>query len=164
MMMMMMMMTFNVSGIATNSTDENTPSATQKVRRWYDTDPILLEVINLMALAKDEAKTYATKLIKGVEAQVAPEVLAKVTARLEDPNCPQNRWYDREPVLAKAMELLQLMPPEAQRVAALQFIDALKAKQSSAAYGILKEVFNFADAQAEDAELKKEEEAQTQST
>ncbi|MCX5920061.1 MAG: hypothetical protein NTW61_01860 [Candidatus Melainabacteria bacterium] len=149
------MMTFSVSGFS--ASNENTPSANQKVRRWYDTDPILLEVINLMALAKEEAKTYATKLINGVEAQVAPEVLAKVVARLEDPNRPQNRWYDKEPVLAKAMELLQLMPPEAQRVAALQFIDALKAKQSPAAYGILKEVFNLADAQAEEAELVKDE-------
>ena len=150
-----MMMTFSVSGFS--ASNENTPSANQKVRRWYDTDPILLEVINLMALAKEEAKTYATKLINGVEAQVAPEVLAKVVARLEDPNRPQNRWYDKEPVLAKAMELLQLMPPEAQRVAALQFIDALKAKQSPVAYGILKEVFNLADAQAEEDELSQEE-------
>jgi hypothetical protein len=151
-----MMMTFTVSGIANNSGDNN-QSTNQKVRRWYDTDPILLEVINLMALAKEEAKTYATKLIKGVEAQVSPEVLAQVTARLENPNRPQNRWYDKEPVLAKAMELLQLMPPEAQRVAALQFIDALKAKQSPVAYGILKEVFNLADAQAEEADLSQEE-------
>jgi len=150
-----MMMTFTVSGITSNS--DNNPSVNQKVRRWYDTDPILLEVINLMALAKAEAKTYASKLIKGVEAQVAPEVLAQVTARLEDPNRPQNRWYDKEPVLAKAMELLQLMPPEAQRVAALQFIDTLKAKQSPVAYGILKEVFNLADAQAEEADLSQEE-------
>ena len=151
-----MMMTFTVSGIVNNSGDNN-QSTNQKVRRWYDTDPILLEVINLMALAKEEAKTYATKLIKGVEAQVSPEVLAQVTARLENPNRPQNRWYDKEPVLAKAMELLQLMPPEAQRVAALQFIDALKAKQSPVAYGILKEVFNLADAQAEEADLSQEE-------
>lgn len=158
----MMMMTFTVSGIVNNS-DNNNQSANQKVRRWYDTDPILLEVINLMALAKEEAKTYASKLIKGVEAQVAPEVLAQVTARLENPNRPQNRWYDKEPVLEKAMELLQLMPPEAQRVAALQFIDALKAKQSPAAYGILKEVFNLADAQAEEADLSQEEAKTTNS-
>jgi hypothetical protein len=151
-----MMMTFTISGIVNNSDDVN-QSANPKVRRWYDTDPILLEVINLMALAKTEAITYATKLIKGVEAQVAPEVLAQVTSRLADPNRPQNRWYDKEPVLAKAMELLQLMPPEAQRVAALQFIDALKAKQSPAAYGILKEVFNLADAEAEETDLTLEE-------
>ena len=153
----MMMMTITVSGIVNNSDNNNNQSANQKVRRWYDTDPILLEVINLMALAKEEAKTYASKLIKGVEAQVAPEVLAQVTVRLADPNRPQNRWYDKEPVLAKAMELLQLMPPEAQRVAALQFIDALKAKQSPVAYGILKEVFNLADAQAEEVDLTQEE-------
>jgi hypothetical protein len=150
------MTNFSITG-KTSGTVSNPPNTNQKVRRWYDTDPILLEVINLMALAKEEAKTYATKLIQGVEAQVPPEALAQVTARLADPNRPQNRWYDKEPVLAKAMELLQLMPPEAQRVAALQFIDALKAKQSPAAYAILRETFNFADALAEEAELENEE-------
>lgn len=112
----------------------------KQARRWYDADPILLEVINLMSMAPTEAKQYASKLIAGVEKQVPAEVLASVYEQMENPDRPKNRWYDTDETLVKAVELLKLLPHEAQRAAAMQFIEALKDTQQTT-YAILMETF-----------------------
>ena len=39
------------------------------------------------------------------------------------------RWYDKDPVLLKGLELLRVAPPKVQRVAALKLLLALE-KQS----------------------------------
>jgi hypothetical protein len=110
-------------------------------RRWYDNDPILLEVVNLMSLAPEAAQQYAQRLIDGVEKQVDASLLENLYAKLDDPNRPKNRWYDDNPVVCKALELLRLLPHEAQRTAALQMIESLKSKQGTA-YTILMETFS----------------------
>lgn len=117
-----------------------TASSTHNAHRWYDKDPILLEVVGLMSMAPDAAKRYAQALIKGVESKVDASLLAPMYAKLDDPNRPKNRWYDQEPVLVKALELLRLLPHEAQRTVALQMIESLKAEQGTA-YTILMETF-----------------------
>jgi hypothetical protein len=115
------------------------PNTTQKVRRWYDTDPVLLEVLNFMELAPKEAEAYAKNLIAGVEKHAPSKALEEVYASFEDPKRPQNRWYDENPTLSKAIELLKMMPPETQRLAAMQFIEATKSDPIT--YAILKESF-----------------------
>jgi hypothetical protein len=37
-----------------------------------------------------------------------------------------NRWYDKDPVISKTVELLRIVPPELQKKAAQSFIDSLK--------------------------------------
>ncbi len=117
----------------------NAKQNTHKVRRWYDTDPVLLEVLNFMELAPKEATAYASSLIAGVEKHAPQEALAQVYQEFEDPNRPKNRWYDENPILSKAIALLKMMPPDVQRMAALQFIEATKA--DTITYAILKESF-----------------------
>ena len=140
------------------------PQAPQtSFQRWYDADPLLLEVLNLMALAPQAAVTYAQRLIDGVEAKVENGLLQELYAKIEAPDYPKNRWYDSEPALRKALELLRLMPPEAQRVAAHQFIDALEADQG-VSYRILKATFAAADEAACEQELAQEEAATSTSS
>jgi hypothetical protein len=121
----------------------NTPASpepsSQQVRRWYDTDPVLLEVLNFMELAPKQAERYARNLIAGVEKNAPAKALQDVYASFENPNRPKNRWYDENPTLFKAIELLKMMPPETQRLAAMQFIEATKSDPIT--YAILKESF-----------------------
>ncbi|XVJ52059.1 MAG: hypothetical protein HEQ32_08320 [Vampirovibrio sp.] len=114
-----------------------------RVRRWYDTDPVLLEVLNFMELAPKAAEAYAKALITGVEQQAPAEALKDVYDKIADPIRPKKRWYDSSPVLSKAIELLKIMPPDAQRMAALQFIEATKADPIT--YAILKESFAMSE-------------------
>ena len=41
-----------------------------------------------------------------------------------------NRWYDNDPVMLKAVELLRVAPPETQRTAALKLLTALEMNNS----------------------------------
>ena len=36
------------------------------------------------------------------------------------------RWYDKDPVISKTVELLRVVPPEIQKAAAVNFIKTLK--------------------------------------
>ena len=36
------------------------------------------------------------------------------------------RWYDKDPVISKTVEILRIVPPEAQRICAQNFIKTLK--------------------------------------
>jgi|GEM_PF-2470965 len=115
----------------------------KKVRRWYDTDPVLLEVLNFMELAPKAAEAYAEKLVSGVEKNAPKEALDNLLSTLSDPDRPKNRWYDAHPTLSKAIEILKLMPHDAQRVAAMQFIESTRSDHAT--YAILKETFAVAD-------------------
>jgi hypothetical protein len=123
---------------AQNNNASPEPSS-QQVRRWYDTDPVLLEVLNFMELAPKQAERYAQNLMAGVEKNAPAKALQDVYASFENPNRPKNRWYDENPTLFKAIELLKMMPPETQRLAAMQFIEATKSDPIT--YAILKESF-----------------------
>ena len=37
-----------------------------------------------------------------------------------------NRWYDKDPVISKTVEILRIVPPEAQKICAQNFIRSLK--------------------------------------
>ena len=80
-------------------------------KRWYDHDPKLLEVIELLKNYQDELKEHAEAL-----------------DRFYDLVRPVNgcRWYDKDPIISKTVEILRVVPPEVQNACAERFIAALK--------------------------------------
>ena len=48
---------------------------------------------------------------------------------MEEKKSQQRRWYDKDPVLLKSIELLRLAPPKVQRVAALKLLLALEKQE-----------------------------------
>lgn len=113
----------------------------KKFKRWYDHDPLLLEVVDMLRFFKDELRSQAQVFILKIEEQVGTELLEKFYATIK-PYEGGNRWYDEDPLLSKAIELLRVVPPEAQRNAAASFLEAME-KQ-----GITPEVLR----EAEDSE------------
>lgn len=95
-----------------------------KYKRWYDHDPLLLEVINILRNYQDELREQAAVFIEKIETQVSKEALDSFYESIRYPN--GNRWYDHDPVLSKTIELLRIIPPDIQKKAAKHFLDALK--------------------------------------
>jgi len=94
-------------------------------RRWYDHDPILLEVLDLLRSFKSEVKVQAEVFIKKIEDEVGTEALDKFY-EASKPTKFGNRWYDEDPTVSKAVELIRIVPPETQRKAAQKFLEAMK--------------------------------------
>jgi hypothetical protein len=126
-----------------NHNEAEQPNTAKNVRRWYDTDPVLLEVINFMELAPIQAERYAQRLITGVERHVSKDMLKQVYDNIKADSAQSNRWYDDNRTLSLAIELLRIMPRDAQRLAALQFIEATQEDETT--YAILKASFARVD-------------------
>ncbi len=94
-------------------------------RRWYDQDPLLTEVLDLLREFPADVHTQAESFLKKIEAQIGAETLEKFYA-LSVPKQTGNRWYDADPVVAKAIELLRVVPPPVQRQAAQKFLESLQ--------------------------------------
>ena len=97
-------------------------------RRWYDSDPILKEALELLRLSPDETKTEAAEFILKLQEQTAAEVIEHVYEAVNTYYGKGNRWYDNDPMMLKAIELLRNAPPSVQRVAALKLLLALEQK------------------------------------
>ena len=95
-------------------------------RRWYDKDPILKEALDLLQLSCEDAKSSAATFILQLQEQVAGEVIEHVYEMMTAYEGKGNRWYDRDPVVMKAMELLRVAPKKTQRKAALKLLLALE--------------------------------------
>lgn len=95
-------------------------------KRWYDYDPLLMEVLNLLKHYQDDLKSQAAVFLDKIEAQVGKETIEAFYEMVKPPK--RNRWYDQDPVLSKTIELLRIVPPDVQKRAAQQFLDALKAQ------------------------------------
>jgi hypothetical protein len=98
--------------------------------RWYDHDPQLLEVLEILRAFPDEVREQAEKFIAKIEGVVGPETLESLKTHL--PEHPKNRWYDQDPTVRMAIELLRVIPPEAQRQVAQQFLEAMRRRGLSA--------------------------------
>lgn len=96
----------------------------QDYKRWYDYDPLLLEVIELLRNYQDELKSQAEIFLEKIEEKVGRETVARFYDLVKPPQ--QNRWYDKDPTLSKVIELLRIVPPETQKKAAENFIKALE--------------------------------------
>lgn len=97
-------------------------------RRWYDKDPILKEALELLQLSCDDTKNSAAQFILQLQEQVAGEVIEHVYDIMTEYQEKGNRWYDSDPVIMKAVELLKVAPKKTQRKAALKLLLALEEK------------------------------------
>ena len=95
-------------------------------KRWYDRDPILKEALELLRLSPDTTKTEAAEFMLQLQEQVAGEVIEHVYEIINTYQGKGNRWYDSDPMMLKAVELLR--NPKVQRVAALKLLIALEQK------------------------------------
>ena len=95
-------------------------------RRWYDKDPILKEALELLQLSCDDTKNSASKFIMQLQEQVAGEVIEHVYEIMTKYEGSGSRWYDQDPVMMKAIELLRVAPRKTQRKAALKLLLALE--------------------------------------
>jgi hypothetical protein len=110
------------SGGASSSSVE--PST--KARRWYDHDPVLIEVLDLLRSFKVDVREQAQAFLDKIESAVGKEALEQFYAASQAVPRKGNRWYDEDPVVSRAVELLRVVPPDAQRQAAMKFLEAMK--------------------------------------
>ena len=98
----------------------------EQFKRWYDYDPLLLKVINILKDYQDELKEQAQIFLDTLEKKVSKETIERFYA-LTKPINGGNRWYDKDPVISRAIELLRVVPKDIQKKTAQNFIDTLKA-------------------------------------
>lgn len=108
----------------------NEDKAMTEARRWYDKDPVLKEALDLLRLQTDETKAEAADYILKLQEQVASDVIEHLYETIAKYHGKGNRWYDNDPVMMKAIEMLRLAPPKMQRIAALKLLLALEQKSS----------------------------------
>lgn len=94
-------------------------------KRWYDYDPLLLEVIELLKNYQTELRAQAEIFLQKIEEKVSKETVDKFYAMVKPVNA-NNRWYDKDPVISRTVEILRIVPPEAQKICAQNFIRTLK--------------------------------------
>ena len=94
-------------------------------KRWYDHDPLMLKVINILKDYQDELKVQAEIFLETVEKKVSKEAIDKFYNLTKQLN-GGSRWYDKDPVISKTIELLRVVPQDIQRQTAQLFIDTLK--------------------------------------
>ena len=94
-------------------------------KRWYDHVPLLLEVIELWKIYQTELRAQAEIFLQKIEEKVSKETIDQFYAMVKPVNA-NNRWYDKDPVISKTVEILRIVPPEAQKICAQNFIRTLK--------------------------------------
>ena len=97
----------------------------QKFKRWYDFDPELLKLINILKDFREELREQAEAFLCSIEEKVSKETLNQFYEQTRQLN-GKKRWYDNDPVISKTVELLRIIPADVQKAAAKTFIDALK--------------------------------------
>lgn len=98
----------------------------EEFRRWYDNDPVLKEALELLSLQTDDTKSAAAQYIISLQEQVAQDVIERIYEITQKFAGKGNRWYDNDPVMLKAIELLRAAPPKTQRKAALKLLLAME--------------------------------------
>ena len=94
-------------------------------RRWYDNDPILSEAMELLSLSADDTKDQAANFILKLQDQVAADVIERVYETVQKYQGKGSRWYDADPTMIKAIELLREAPPHVQRKAAKKLLSVI---------------------------------------
>ena len=97
-------------------------------QRWYDKDPVLKEALELLRLSAPDEQKEAKEYLLKLQEEVAGDVIERIYDIITKYSNKGNRWYDNDPVMLKAVELLRVAPPETQRIAALKLLDALEKK------------------------------------
>ena len=101
-------------------------SENEQNQRWYDKDPILKEALELLRISSDDEKDQAKAFILKMQEEVAAEVIERIHEILTKYSGKGNRWYDNDPVMLKAIEMLRGADPKTQRKAALKLLLALE--------------------------------------
>jgi len=101
-----------------------------KERRWYDNDPLLKEAMELLSISPEAAKDHAADFIINLQEQIAADVIEKVYETISKYEKDGTRWYDKDPVMIRAIELLRVSPPHIQRVAAKKLLTVLMREDS----------------------------------
>lgn len=94
-------------------------------KRWYDHDPLLLEVIELLRNYQGELHAQAEIFLHKIEEKVGKDKVEEFYTRFKPANA-NSRWYDKDPIISRTVEILRIVPPEAQRICAQNFIRTLK--------------------------------------
>lgn len=104
-----------------------------KNRRWYDKDPFLSEAMEILSLSTDDKKSEAAAFIINLQNEAAAEVIEHVHETVLKYSGKGNRWYDNDPVMLRAIELLRTAPPDVQRNAARKLLKSLLRRQDEQA-------------------------------
>lgn len=104
----------------------------EKFQRWYDKDPILKEALELLRLSQDNEKEQARDFILKLQEDVAADVIERIYEIVTNYEGKGNRWYDNDPVMIRAIEILRNADPKTQRKAALKLLLALEEKSFDA--------------------------------
>lgn len=91
----------------------------QEYKRWYDHDPNLMQILELLRNYQEELKAQAEIFLEKLEEKVSKETIDKFYEMVKPIN--GKRWYDKDPVISKTVELLRVVPPDAQKAAAENF-------------------------------------------
>lgn len=94
-------------------------------RRWYDNDPVLKEALELLSMATDDEKDDASRFLLNLQNEVAKDVIESLYEQIKDYQEHGNRWYDKDPVMLRSIELLRVAPPDVQRKAAKKLLTTL---------------------------------------
>lgn len=96
----------------------------QNFKRWYDHDPLLMKLLDILKNYQEELKAQAEIFLEKIENEVSKETVDKFYQMVKPIN--GNRWYDKDVTISKTVELLRVVPVETQRNVAQNFIDSLK--------------------------------------
>ena len=89
-------------------------------RKILTADPSKIGYKNYQDELLEQAELFLAKL----EEQVSKEAIDKFYELVKPINgC---RWYDKNPVISRTVEILRVVPPDVQKKAAQMFIDTLK--------------------------------------
>lgn len=94
-------------------------------KRWYDYDPLMLKVINILKDYQTELREQAEIFLNSIQEKVSKEAIDKF-CKLVKPINGGSRWYDKDPIISKTIELLRVVPVDIQQNVAKKFIDTLK--------------------------------------
>lgn len=122
-------------------------------RRWYDQDQTVSEAIELLQMSADETKGQAAEFMLKLQEIVASDIIEKVYQTVKKYEGKGNRWYDSDPLMIRAIELLRAAPLNIQKSAAKKLLNALSKDE-------LDELQKEFDQLAEENAAKEEESAE----
>jgi len=96
----------------------------REYKRWYDHDATLMQILELLRNYQNELKEQAAIFLEKLEEKVSKETIDKFYDMVKPIN--GKRWYDKDPIISKTVELLRVVPPDVQRTAANNFKKVLK--------------------------------------
>ena len=97
-------------------------------QRWYDKDPVLKEALELLRMSAPKEQSEARDYLLKLQEEVAADVIERIYDIVTQYSGKGNRWYDNDPVMLKAIELLRVADPKTQRIAALKLLQSLEKK------------------------------------